>query len=63
MREEAIRDVLFVKAIEDADPEGKLLPLTERQRATRETMPTGNGSLSDGDLSKAIATRTDVLLK
>lgn len=63
VREEAIRDILFVKAIEDADPEGKLLPLIERDRATRVTMPAGNGTLSDGDLSKAITKRTALLMQ
>jgi len=63
VREDAIRDVLFVKAIEDADPEGKLLPLTVRQRATKETMPTGSGALSDRDLAEAIKARADILMK
>ena len=63
MREEAIRDVLFVRAVEDADPAGKLLPLIERQRATERNMPTGNGALSDGDLAKAITGRANELRK
>lgn len=36
MRSSALRRVLLVKAIEDADPEGTVLPLEERVRATRE---------------------------
>lgn len=63
MREEAIRDVLFVKAIEDADPEGKLLPLAERQRATKETTPSVDGIRSSDELARAIAARAGILMK
>lgn len=36
MRSSALRTVLLVKAIEDADPDGVLLPHAERELATRE---------------------------
>jgi hypothetical protein len=49
MRSSTLRTVLLVKAIEDADPEGKLLPLEERVRATREAVvPAADAVLGAG---------------
>ena len=37
MRERELRCVLLVKAIEESDPHGELIPIADRARATRET--------------------------
>ena len=36
MREETLRNILLARAIEEADPDGRLIPLADREAATRE---------------------------
>jgi hypothetical protein len=38
MRDATLREVLLVKAVEDADPSGRALPLADREAATREAL-------------------------
>jgi hypothetical protein len=40
MRDTALREVLLVKAVEESDPRGQLLPLADREAATREAART-----------------------
>ncbi|MHB8834200.1 MAG: DUF2868 domain-containing protein [Candidatus Methylomirabilia bacterium] len=59
MRESALREVLLVKAIEEADRTGALLPFGDRERAAREALRTaglGSGEIAGGRLTPAIET-------
>lgn len=38
MREQGVRTVLLVRSVEEADPDGRLLPLADRAEATRATL-------------------------
>lgn len=51
MRERELRSVLLIKAIEDGDPHGELLPIADRTRATRETQRAGAQETDRGVLS------------
>lgn len=69
MREELLRSVLMVKAIEDVDRAGTILPPGDRARATREAMralgiaPDDTGpAANDATLARALADRSERLL-
>jgi hypothetical protein len=47
MREEAARRVLLVQAIEETDPDGRLLSLDERRRATTAARETSRGNVEE----------------
>lgn len=55
MRSSALRTVLLVKAIEEADPDGMVLPLAERELATREAKlpPAAKGRAGKDEASDA----------
>ncbi len=56
MRESALREVLLVKAIEDSDRTGTLLPFGDRERATREALRSaglGTEEIASGRISPA----------
>ena len=69
MREEHLRAVLMVKAIEDVDRAGSILPPGDRAQATREAMRSlgvasedaGSG-VGDAVLARALADRAERLL-
>ncbi len=50
MREEALGRMLLVKAVEQADPAGELLPLADREHATRTVLRSAGGAAA-GELS------------
>jgi len=69
MREELLRSVLMVKAIEDADRAGSILPPGDRARATREAMraigvsPEDAGAeVGDARIARALGERAERLI-
>ena len=69
MREELLRSVLMVKAIEEVDLAGTILPPGDRAQATREAMralgiaPDDAGpAADDAKLARALADRSERLL-
>lgn len=59
MRESALREVLLVKAIEETDRTGALLPFGDRERTAREVLRTaglGTAAIAGGRLTPAIET-------
>lgn len=69
MREELLRSVLMVKAIEDVDRAGSILPPGDRAHATREAMreagiaPEDAGpGIDDAKLARAVGNRAERLL-
>jgi hypothetical protein len=60
MREEAARRVLLVQAIEETDPDGRLLTLDERRRATAAAGQRSGGN-ADDLLEQRAARLLDVL--
>jgi hypothetical protein len=67
MRESSLRSVLLVKAIEEVDRAGSVIPPGDRSHATRETLrsvgavPAG-GTASDAVLARALAERAERLV-
>lgn len=59
--EEEAQKILMVRAFEEADPEGKLLPLGDRQRATSEVLPSGSSLTSPESSRKALVERSQSL--
>src|SRR5690606_3041465 len=58
MHASALRNVLFIRAIEECDPAGDLLPLADRSEATRSVARgeiTARAAAEDGHLSRAAA--------
>jgi hypothetical protein len=51
MREEALRKILLVKAVEEADPDGTVLPAADRAAAGREVMRSGAGAAPEALLA------------
>jgi len=69
MREEHLRAVLMVKAIEDVDRAGSILPPGDRAQATREAMRSlgvasedAGSSVGDAVMARALADRAERLL-
>ena len=59
----SLRSVLLVKNVEEQDPDGSVLPLAEREAATRDALrrhPTGSGDRED-NAWRVLATRADSL--
>jgi hypothetical protein len=67
MRENTLRNVLMVKAIEESDRAGTLIPPADRAAATREALrgaddrPTADAGPLDAKALLALATRADIL--
>jgi hypothetical protein len=47
MSQVALREILLVKAIEDGDPAGSLVPLADRERASRDALRSGGLATAD----------------
>ncbi len=69
MREKLLRSVLMVKAIEDVDRAGSILPPGDRARATREAMRTlglspedAGAEIGDAKIAQALGERAERLL-
>ena len=63
MNANALRAVLLVKNVEEQDPDGSVLPLAEREAATRDALrlhPKGNGD-REVHAWQVLATRADLL--
>ena len=59
----SLRSILLVKNVEEQDPDGSVLPLAEREAATRDALrrhPAGNGDRAD-HAWQVLATRADSL--
>jgi hypothetical protein len=67
MREQALRSVLLVKAIEEADRTGTLIPAADRAAATREAsrsagaVPAGDAAALSGSAQRMLAARAQLL--
>lgn len=62
MRESAAQTVLLVRAFEEADPEGKVLPLDDRRAATEAARAEVAGAGGDGAVVEARARRLFAVL-
>ena len=63
MNANALRAILLVKNVEEQDPDGSILPLAERDAATRDALrrhPAGSGD-REGHAWRVLATRADSL--